>query len=142
MCGIFGFTNFKKLELAKARESLHTLNHRGPDQWNDYFDKNVYLGINRRVKLPTPEVLRTYIATLPHGAYMYAIDVRGAYNHMRVDPHDWPRLAVKYDNKYFYSLGPPFGARKSCQNMQDMDYSYNVDVGNCNVTCWSCEIIP
>lgn len=47
MCGIFGFTNFKKSELAKARESLHTLNHRGPDQWNDYFDNNVYLGHQR-----------------------------------------------------------------------------------------------
>jgi len=47
MCGIFGFTNFKKQDLKKARESLHTLHHRGPDQWNDYFDENVYMGHQR-----------------------------------------------------------------------------------------------
>jgi asparagine synthase (glutamine-hydrolysing) len=47
MCGIFGFTNFKKRELEKARESLHTLEHRGPDQWNDYFDDNIYMGHQR-----------------------------------------------------------------------------------------------
>ncbi len=47
MCGIFGFTNFKKKDLDKARESLHTLHHRGPDQWNDYFDEDVYIGHQR-----------------------------------------------------------------------------------------------
>ena len=47
MCGIFGFTKFKKEDLEKARESLHTLHHRGPDQWNDYFDKDIYIGHQR-----------------------------------------------------------------------------------------------
>lgn len=47
MCGIFGFTNFKKQNLEQARKSLHTLEHRGPDQWNDYFDNNIYMGHQR-----------------------------------------------------------------------------------------------
>jgi asparagine synthase (glutamine-hydrolysing) len=47
MCGIFGFTNFKKNNLEKARKCLHTLHHRGPDQWNDYYDENVYIGHQR-----------------------------------------------------------------------------------------------
>lgn len=47
MCGIFGCTNFKKQNLEKARESLHTLHHRGPDQWNDYFDGYIYMGHQR-----------------------------------------------------------------------------------------------
>ena len=47
MCGIFGFTQFKKENLEKARQSLHTLHHRGPDQWNDYFDSKVYIGHQR-----------------------------------------------------------------------------------------------
>ena len=47
MCGIFGFTDFKKDSLDKARQSLHTLHHRGPDQWNDYFDDNIYIGHQR-----------------------------------------------------------------------------------------------
>lgn len=47
MCGIFGFTKFKKEDLEKARASLHTLRHRGPDQWNDYFDEDIYVGHQR-----------------------------------------------------------------------------------------------
>lgn len=47
MCGIFGFTNFKKNNLEKARAALHTLQHRGPDQWNDYYDENTYMGHQR-----------------------------------------------------------------------------------------------
>ena len=47
MCGIFGFTSFKKQELEKSRGSLHTLHHRGPDQWNDYFDEDIYMGHQR-----------------------------------------------------------------------------------------------
>jgi len=47
MCGIFGFTNFKKQDLEQARDSLHTLHHRGPDQWNDYYNENIYMGHQR-----------------------------------------------------------------------------------------------
>jgi asparagine synthase (glutamine-hydrolysing) len=47
MCGIFGFTDFKKQDLKKARKSLNTLEHRGPDQWSDYFDEDVYMGHQR-----------------------------------------------------------------------------------------------
>ena len=47
MCGIFGFTGYKESQLVKAREALHTMNHRGPDQWDDYFDSNIYIGHQR-----------------------------------------------------------------------------------------------
>ena len=47
MCGIFGFTGFKSELLDIARNSLHTMNHRGPDQWDDYFDSNIYIGHQR-----------------------------------------------------------------------------------------------
>lgn len=47
MCGIFGVTNFNTSALKLARESLDTLQHRGPDQWNDYYDEYVYLGHRR-----------------------------------------------------------------------------------------------
>lgn len=47
MCGIFGFTNFKKDDLETARKALHTMEHRGPDQWNDYFDEDIYIGHQR-----------------------------------------------------------------------------------------------
>ena len=47
MCGLFGVTNDKKIDVTSAREALHTLAHRGPDQWNDFFDKDVYIGHRR-----------------------------------------------------------------------------------------------
>lgn len=47
MCGIFGFTKFKNFQLQKARDSLNTLHHRGPDQYGEYFDENIYMGHKR-----------------------------------------------------------------------------------------------
>lgn len=47
MCGIFGFNKFEKQELETARLSLHTLTHRGPDQWNEHVDNSVYMGHRR-----------------------------------------------------------------------------------------------
>lgn len=47
MCGIFGFTDFKKEDLKKARQSLHVLRHRGPDQWNEFYDEQIYMGHRR-----------------------------------------------------------------------------------------------
>lgn len=47
MCGIFGFTNYKEDDLAKARASLDLMSHRGPDQWSDYKNESVYMGHRR-----------------------------------------------------------------------------------------------
>jgi asparagine synthase (glutamine-hydrolysing) len=47
MCGIFGVTKFNKDNIQIARTSLHTLVHRGPDQWNDFYDNEVYIGHQR-----------------------------------------------------------------------------------------------
>ena len=47
MCGIFGVTNFSINNLVKARAALNTLSHRGPDQSNEYFDNDIYLGHRR-----------------------------------------------------------------------------------------------
>lgn len=46
MCGIFGVIE-KDLNLEKARLSLNTLKHRGPDQWGEYIEKGLYLGHRR-----------------------------------------------------------------------------------------------
>ena len=47
MCGIFGLTNFSSDHLDKARTALNTLEHRGPDQVNDFFDQDIYIGHRR-----------------------------------------------------------------------------------------------
>ncbi|MBL4606722.1 MAG: asparagine synthase (glutamine-hydrolyzing) [Pseudomonadales bacterium] len=47
MCGIFGCTSFDKSNIEKARISLHSLEHRGPDQWHEFHDDSVYMGHHR-----------------------------------------------------------------------------------------------
>lgn len=44
MCGIFGHTNIIKDKINYSKEALKTLVHRGPDQCDDWFDDDVYLG--------------------------------------------------------------------------------------------------
>jgi asparagine synthase (glutamine-hydrolysing) len=46
MCGIFGLVS-ERTDIEKARLSLNTLKHRGPDQWGEYIDKGIYLGHRR-----------------------------------------------------------------------------------------------
>lgn len=47
MCGIFGTYPICKEELNKARESLHTLIHRGPDTWGEWHRGSIYSGHRR-----------------------------------------------------------------------------------------------
>ncbi|MFB2773864.1 asparagine synthase (glutamine-hydrolyzing) [Shewanella xiamenensis] len=46
MCGIFGIAS-PEIDLNLAKESLHTLSHRGPDQSNSLQIKNVFIGHQR-----------------------------------------------------------------------------------------------
>jgi asparagine synthase (glutamine-hydrolysing) len=47
MCGIFGHTIKSNIDLSESRAALNTLVHRGPDQWNDWYDNEVYSGHRR-----------------------------------------------------------------------------------------------
>ncbi len=46
MCGIFGHTSPGK-QLVRSRAALKTLAHRGPDQQNEWYDSEVYIGHQR-----------------------------------------------------------------------------------------------
>ena len=47
MCGIFGCANFEVHDLGRAISSLQTMAHRGPDQWGEWHDDDVFIGHNR-----------------------------------------------------------------------------------------------
>ncbi len=55
MCGIFGYTGFKREKIKASQKALHTLSHRGPDQWGDWYDEDVYIGHQRLSILDTSE---------------------------------------------------------------------------------------
>src|SRR5438105_4143481 len=48
MCGLFGHTyGKKKLGLPLSRQALNTMEHRGPDQWGEWHDEDIYIGHRR-----------------------------------------------------------------------------------------------
>lgn len=47
MCGIFGILNFPSQRLEDARHALHTITHRGPDQWGEHIGDEIYFGHRR-----------------------------------------------------------------------------------------------
>lgn len=61
MCGIFGHAT-RGAGLDRARAALHTLSHRGPDQWRDWHDAHVYLGHRRLSILDLSEAGRQPMA--------------------------------------------------------------------------------
>jgi len=48
MCGLFGHIYGKtKPDLSASRNALHTLTHRGPDQWGEFYDDHIYISHRR-----------------------------------------------------------------------------------------------
>jgi asparagine synthase (glutamine-hydrolysing) len=47
MCGLFGLVTGDGFNAETARKALHTLTHRGPDQWGEWRDDRVYMGHRR-----------------------------------------------------------------------------------------------
>ena len=52
--------------------------------------------------------------------HMAVLDLSRAYRHFRVDPLDWPLLAVEHHGSYYFDKALPFGARMSSFVMQSV----------------------
>lgn len=63
MCGIFGHTDAAAGDVGRSRAALHTLAHRGPDQWGDWSADGVYLGHHRLSILDVTEAGRQPMVT-------------------------------------------------------------------------------
>jgi len=82
MCGIFGFTNFNKNELNKARKALNRLQHRGPDQWGDYYENHIYIG-HRRLSILDLSRNGRQPMTSPDGKVIIAVNGE-IYNYLEI----------------------------------------------------------
>ncbi|HTE22535.1 MAG TPA: asparagine synthase (glutamine-hydrolyzing) [Candidatus Limnocylindria bacterium] len=89
MCGIFGHTQPGKNPTA-SRRALNTLAHRGPDQWNDWQDKEVYVGHRRLSIIDLSEHGRQ-----PMSAQGVVITVNG-------EIYNYKTLKKELGNKYAY----------------------------------------
>lgn len=73
MCGILGYTGFTESDLAIARIALHSLSHRGPDQWGEWFDTFAYIGHRRLSILDLSESGKQPMAD-PYGRAVIAVN--------------------------------------------------------------------
>ena len=93
---------------------------------NDGIKPNFYLGQEINLKLPTVDYMADRVRFLGQGCYMYKLDVSRGYRQMRLDPLDWPLMAIKHKNQLYMDMCPPFGLRTAAMMMQctNMAVSY------------------
>ncbi len=93
MCGIFGHTRARSGDLERSRRALHTLEHRGPDQWGDWFDERVYSG-HRRLSI---------LDLSDHGRQPMILDRAGARDEAPAEPGGGDATVVLAANGEIYN---------------------------------------
>ena len=76
---------------------------------NSFINPNVYLGTAFKLRYPTVDNITEYLASLGKGARLFKIDLARAFRQLRVDPHDFNLLCLKWENDYFVDGYTPFG---------------------------------
>jgi len=72
MCGLFGHTVFSPEMLGRSRAALHSLQHRGPDDWGEWYDQTAYIGHRRLSILDLSEHGRQPMVSSDGGVVMSA----------------------------------------------------------------------
>jgi len=92
MCGLFGFTNFQQKDLKRGQDALNTLEHRGPNQWNDYYDANIYMGHRRLSILDLSE----------HGKQPMISENNNVVISVNGEIYNFQKLKNELKNKFFF----------------------------------------
>ena len=80
---------------------------------NDGILKNFYQGVENSYNLPTAIDLGDVLLEGGKGTFMWKSDLTRAYRQLRVDPLDYPLLAIQHDGSYYVDVCPSFGCRAS-----------------------------
>ena len=80
---------------------------------NNGVGKNCFQGKLFTYTLPTPLDLAESILAAGKGAFLWKADLQRAYRQMRIDPIDYPLLAIQHKGHTFIDLCPSFGCRQS-----------------------------
>ena len=73
--------------------------------------------------LPTPLDLAELMVREGRGCYMWKSDLSRAYRQLRVDPLDYPLLAIQHKGSIFVDICPSFGCRASGSAQQRVSNS-------------------
>ena len=85
---------------------------------NNGIIKNFDQGLNSEYNLPTALDLADLVLQAGRGAYMWKSDLTRAYRQLRIDPLDYPLLAIRHKGMYYLDVCPSFGCRASGRAQQ------------------------
>lgn len=85
---------------------------------NDGINIESIYGTNTTYSLPSVWDLIVQIQASRSTAWLWKADLSRAYRQLRVDPIDTPLLGVKFEDKIYIDLCPPFGCRSSSSACQ------------------------
>ena len=85
---------------------------------NDGIMKNFYQGEDNTYSLPTALDLGDLLLEGGKGTFMWKSDLTRAYRQLRVDPLDYPLLAIQHDSEYYVDVCPSFGCCASGGSQQ------------------------
>lgn len=81
--------------------------------------KNSFNGAHVQHNLPTVKnAVDMIIGMNSHQTTIATIDIARAYRNFRTDPRDWPLLGMLHNDRYYFDMALPFGARMSSLYMQ------------------------
>ena len=85
---------------------------------NDGILKNFHQGEDFSYTLPSALDLANQMLDAGRGCFMWKADLERAYRQLRVDPLDYPLLAIKHKGGIYIDICPSFGCRSSSAAQQ------------------------
>ena len=85
---------------------------------NDGIPKNFHQGEHLAYTLPSAQDLADHMLAAGKGCFMWKSDLERAYRQLRVDPLDYPLLAIRHKGSIYIDICPSFGCRASSSAQQ------------------------
>ena len=80
---------------------------------NDGIQRHSFQGRSFNYTLPMPSDLTDAILGVERGAFLWKADFEHAYRQMRIDPLDYPLLAIHHEGHTYLDVCPSFGCQCS-----------------------------
>ena len=113
---------------------------------NDNISATTYDGVEFELKYPSVDNIVDAIKALDSNALLSKIDISRAFRNLRVDPHDFDLLGLKWRHQSYLDLSVPMGLKTGsamCQRTTDVIRhvmrSKNIDVYNYSSSMFYCE---
>ena len=96
-----------------SRRVIVDLSWPKPGSVNAGIRRGFYQGRPQSYKLPNIMDAADEVARLGPGCYLWCADLARAYRQLRACPLSTPLLGIKFNDRYYTDIAPPFGCRTS-----------------------------